>query len=195
MAVATVLSWLAVPAPAQEGFRVTGVAVEATAADALAARTAAQSAGVREAWRRLVAAQAPAEAARLATLPDADLARLVESFEVADEQITARRYSATMTVLFRPAEVRALFARGLGAGSTVEARARFASLAEWTEIRRRLAASPAVSQVDLRSLSGSEARLTLTLAGSPERAAQALSAAGLALTKGAEGWTLALVAP
>ncbi|WP_202614861.1 hypothetical protein [Elioraea sp. Yellowstone] len=188
------LPLLAPGARAQGGFVVRDVAVEASAATPIAAREAAHLQGFREAWRRLLESEAPDRAAALAALPDAELARLVEGFEVAEERVTATRYGATMTVIFRPDPVRALLAGG-AAPARIEARAAFVSLAEWTEIRRRLAGSPAVSRVELLGLSSAEARLGLTFTAGIERAVASLAAAGLALTQGPDGWRLALGAP
>lgn len=168
------------------------VPVEATGPNALAAREAAHREGFRAAWRRLLEAEAPEQVGRLAGLPDAELERLVESFEIAREHVTATRYSAAMTVSFRPGAVRALLARGGAGPAEIDARAVFGSLAEWTEIRRRLAASPAVSRVELRGLSAAEARLGLTLTTGAERAAASLAAAGLTLSQEAGGWRISL---
>jgi hypothetical protein len=182
-------------AHAQGGFVIRDVVVEASAETPIAAREAAHRQGFREAWRRLLEAEAPERAAQLGALPDAELAGLVEGFEVAGEHVTTSRYSARMTVIFRPDPVRALLARGGAGPARIAARAVFASLAEWTEIRRRLAASPAVSRVELRALSPSEARLDLTLTAGTERAATSLAAAGLSLVQGPDGWRIGLGVP
>lgn len=183
------------PAHGQGGFVIRDVAVEASAETPIAARDAAHREGFRQAWQRLLEAEAPDQATRLGALPDAELARLIEGFEVADEHVTATRYSATMTVIFRPDPVRTLLARGGAGPALIEARASFASLAEWIEIRRRLAASPAVSRVELRGLSPSEARLALTLTAGAERAVASLAVSGLSLVQGPDGWRLTLGAP
>ena len=176
------------------GFRIGGIVVDETAADAVAARTAAQATGRQLAWERFLAREAP-EAARLRRLPERELDRLIEGFEVVEEEITARRYRATLAVLFRPEAVRALFARELGPGKTVEVRARFASPGEWAELRRRLAAIAIVSRVEPRGLSAGEARLALTLLGGAARAKSAFATAGLVLETEGELPTLSLAAP
>ncbi|MDW8445407.1 MAG: hypothetical protein RML45_14945 [Acetobacteraceae bacterium] len=181
------------PAQAAEwGFRVGGIVVDETGADAVAARAAAQANGRRAAWDRFLAREAPEAAARLRRVAESDLDRLVEGFEVAEEEITTRRYRATLTVLFRPEAVRALFARELGPGETIEVRARVATPAEWAELRRRLAALPVVGGVELRSLGAGEARLALTVFGGAERAAPALARAGLVLASDGEVRSLGL---
>jgi hypothetical protein len=178
------------PAVAQGGFVIRDIPVEASGPSPMAAREIAHREGFRLAWRRLLEAEAPDQVARLADLPDSELDRLVESFEIDREHVTTTRYSAAMTVIFRPAQVRALLARGGAGPAQIEAVAVFASLAEWTEIRRRLAASPAVSAVELRGLSANAARLGLTLTAGPERAVASLAASGLVLAREPEGWRL-----
>lgn len=183
------------PPRGQSGFAVREVAVEASGPTALAAREAAHREGFRTAWRRLLEAEAPDQAGRLAGLPDAELELLIDSFEIEREHVTATRYSATMTVVFRPEAVRGLLARGGTGRVRIEARTTFASLAEWAEIRRRLAASPAVAGVEVLRLSAAEARLAVTLTGGAERAAAQLAAGGLALGRGSDGeWRIALAA-
>ncbi|WP_439580349.1 hypothetical protein [Elioraea sp.] len=178
------------PALARGGFVIRDVRVEASADTPIAARETAHREGFRLAWQRLLEAEAPDQVGRLATLPDAELDRLINGFEIEREHVTTSRYSAVMTVFFRPEPVRALLARGAVGPVQIEARAVFTSLAEWTEIRRRLAASPAVSQVELRGLSATVARLGLTLTAGPEQAVVSLAAAGLVLGQGPDGWRL-----
>ncbi len=178
------------PAAAQGGFVIRDIPVEASGPSPMAAREIAHREGFRLAWRRLLEAEAPDQVARLADLPDSELDRLVESFEIDREHVTTTRYSAAMTVIFRPVQVRALLARGGAGPAQIEAVAVFASLADWIEIRRRLAASPAVSAVELRGLSANAARLGLTLTAGPERAVASLAAAGLVLAREPEGWRL-----
>jgi hypothetical protein len=177
-------------AAAQGGFVIRDIPVEASGPSPMAAREIAHREGFRLAWRRLLEAEAPDQTARLADLPDSELDRLVESFEIDREHVTTTRYSAAMTVIFRPEPVRALLARGSGGPAEIEAVAVFASLAEWIEIRRRLAASPAVARVELRGLSANAARLGLTLTAGPERAVASLAASGLVLAREPEGWRL-----
>ncbi|MCS6920891.1 MAG: hypothetical protein NZM07_03050 [Elioraea sp.] len=164
------------------GFWVGGIAVDETAADAVTAKATAQASGRRAAWERFLTREAPEAAARLRRLPESELDGLIEGFEVAGEEITARRYRATLKVLFRPEAVRALLARELGPGETIDVRARFASPADWAELRRRLSAIPVVSRVELRGLGAGEARLALTLLGGAARAESAFAGAGLVLT-------------
>jgi hypothetical protein len=182
-------------AAAQEsGFIVRGVAAEATAETATAARERAIAGGLRSAWATLLAREAPGDQARLGAISAEELERLVESYEVGDERVGATRYAATLTVLFRPAPVRALLAARPSAGPAgrIEVTAPLAGVNDWVEIRRRLAGAPAVGGVEILSLSRREARLALTIPGGEQAAASALAAAGLRLGEGPGGRTLGL---
>ena len=67
------------------------------------------------------------------------------------------------------------------------------SLEEWVRIRRSLATSAMVRQVDVGSLSRTEAHLTLQHAGEPAALAAALSQQDLELSQSGDGfWTLRL---
>jgi len=90
-------------------FRVDGVAVDVTAADAETARARALLDGQRAAFARLVARIVPAAAiARLPTLDDDALTRLVKGFEVGDERVAPKRYIATLSFRFDGPAVSAL---------------------------------------------------------------------------------------
>jgi hypothetical protein len=102
------------PASGQDAeYRVTGVEVEATAADAVAARQLAVEAGQRQALRRLLdRLGAAGEVPDAASLPLDDL---VASFEVLDETVGPTSYGATLAVAFDRAEVERLLDRsGVG---------------------------------------------------------------------------------
>ncbi len=176
------------------GFAVRGIAAEATADTATAARERAIAGGLRSAWTALLAREAPGEEARLSSVSAEELERLVESYEVQNEQIGLTRYAATLNVFFRPERVRALLAArpSGGPGGRVEVVAPLSGLQDWVEIRRRLANAPAIGGYEVLSLSRREARLALTLPGGQAAAASALSSAGLRLGEGAGGLTLGL---
>ncbi|MCU0986309.1 MAG: hypothetical protein MUC89_15460 [Acetobacteraceae bacterium] len=180
-------------AAAQEsGFVVRGVAAEATAETATAARERAIAGGLRSAWATLLAREAPADQARLGAISAQDLERLIESYEVENERVGSTRYAATLTVLFRPEPVRALLAArpSVGPAGRIEVTAPLSGVNDWVEIRRRLAGAPAVGEVEILSLSRREARLALTVSGGEQAAAAALAAAGLRLRDGPGGRTL-----
>lgn len=109
---ALVLLLCAPPALAAEVFTVSGVRVDATAADAVAARDKAFAQGQRQAFaqlsKRLTGAAMKA--------PGGDvLASLIRDFEVEGERFSATRYVATYTYRFRPDATRAyLDAQGVG---------------------------------------------------------------------------------
>lgn len=183
------------PAAGQDsGFVVRGVAAEATAENATAARERAIAGGLRSAWATLVAREAPGDQARLAAISAGEIERLVESYEVGDERVGPTRYAATLTVLFRPEPVRALLAARPSAGPAgrIEVTAPLSGVNDWVEIRRRLSGAPAVSGVEIIALSRREARLALTVSGGDQAAAAALAAAGLRLGDGPGGRTLGL---
>lgn len=175
------------------GFRVSGIAAEATAETATAARERAIAGGLRSAWMALLAREAPADQARLGSVSAEELERLVESYEVENERVGTTRYAATLTVNFRPDRVRSLLATApaRAAAGRVEVVAPLSGVNDWVEIRRRLANAPAVGGYEILSLSRREARLALALPGGQAGAA-ALEQAGLRLTDGPSGPTLTL---
>jgi hypothetical protein len=95
-------------------FRVSGIPVDVTASDAVAARRAALEQGQRQGLERLLRRLVPAE--RHAGLPSVDalpIDRYVQSLEIADEEVSSTRYIADLTVAYAPEAVRDLLA---GAG-------------------------------------------------------------------------------
>jgi Uncharacterized protein conserved in bacteria (DUF2066) len=122
---AGLLAWWPAPAAraqtAAEVFQVSGIAVDATAADAVAAREQAlldgQSEGLRRLMRRLVP---PEEHGRLPSVGPAEIERYVQNFEIAEEQVASNRYLAQLTVRYEPDAVRELLqAGGLSYAETV----------------------------------------------------------------------------
>ena len=112
LALALLAWWPASIARAQNGadlFQVSGIEVDATAADAVAAREQAllqgQIEGLRRLMRRLVPAQ---EHARLPSVGPAEIEQYVQNFEIADEQVASNRYLAQLTVRYEPEAVRGL---------------------------------------------------------------------------------------
>src|SRR5580704_15909065 len=94
---------------ATDPFSVTGVAVDATAATASAARDTALADGQRKAFRQLLERlAAPADYGRLPHPSDAEIVPLVAGFQLQEERTSAVRYLATLTYSFRPNAVRAL---------------------------------------------------------------------------------------
>lgn len=96
----------AATAAADAAFSVAGVAVDVTAADAEAARTAALADGQRRAFRRLLERLVPeADHGRLPVLSDPAVTELVRGYEVSGERVGPDRYIASLTFHFKPGEV------------------------------------------------------------------------------------------
>ena len=75
----------------------------------------------------------------------------------------------------------ALAPRNMATVATVEAIARYGGMAEWLEIRRRLAAAPEVARIDVVAISVDRARLRIALRAAPPAAAEALAESGILL--------------
>jgi hypothetical protein len=111
---AVLFGLLALPAASraqtdQAVFQVSGIAVDATAADAVAARRQALLEGQREGLDRLLHRLVPAAEQRL--LPevgDLNIERYVSNFEIASEELSTTRYIAQLTVRYEPDAVREL---------------------------------------------------------------------------------------
>ena len=85
------------------------IPVDASAADAVAAREQALVQGQVEGLRRLLRRLAPAEAyGRLPVVGPAEIERYVQNFEIAEEQVASNRYLAQLTVGYQPDAVREL---------------------------------------------------------------------------------------
>jgi hypothetical protein len=84
------------------------VKVDATAANAIEARRMARLDGQRQALAKAVAQLAGSPDFELPTLSDRAITAMVDSFEVANERVSAVRYLADYTFHFRPARVRRL---------------------------------------------------------------------------------------
>jgi hypothetical protein len=120
-------STYAAPAPAASTpgdlFTVTGIRVDATAESAQTARDAAMAQGRPEAWSQIYRRLTPSAMwGRQPRLADAQLFRLIRSFEVAGERRSTTRYLADVTFHFNPVAVRQLL-RQSGVSFT-EARSR-----------------------------------------------------------------------
>jgi hypothetical protein len=92
-----------------EVFQVSGIEVDASAANAVAAREQALAAGQREGLDRLLRRLVPAdEHRRLPAVGSLDIDRFVQNFEIADEELSSTRYLAQLTVRYDPEAVREL---------------------------------------------------------------------------------------
>ncbi|WP_431281604.1 hypothetical protein ACQW02_19655 [Humitalea sp. 24SJ18S-53] len=188
----------------QGGFNQRGVVAEATADDAVAARERGMIAAQRNAYTRLASEMG------LPTASDRQIEAMVDSVVVEEERTTRTTYTGRLTVNFNPERVQAFAGRRLAAapataprpqgGSQIpatylEVTARYASLAEWLDVRRRLLASGNVAQVDVLAISTDQARLRLGLRAPAAQVATELMASGLRMAQGArpgEGWRVGL---
>ena len=104
---------IAVNQGAPDVFTVSGIEVDATSSDAVTARTQAiregQQAGLDRLLRRLVPA---ADYGRLPPASSLPIDDYVQSFEIANEELSSTRYIAQLTVAYDPGAVRDLLRRG-----------------------------------------------------------------------------------
>ncbi|WP_448205528.1 DUF2066 domain-containing protein [Azospirillum sp. sgz302134] len=106
---------------AADGYTVSGVKVDVSAANANAARDQAIREAQVKAWNEMYKRLVPS-ATSAPKVSDNDLARLVQGFEIDDEKVSATRYLGTITVRFRPNAVRESL--GMAAQQYVEPPAR-----------------------------------------------------------------------
>ncbi len=183
-----------------------GVPAEAAAANAVAARDQAYANARRIAFQRM----AEALGGNIHTPSDAQLERMVAAVIVENERTSSTRYTGQLTVQFSPGQVSALTGRSFSGGGAVgspggmalnipmaaqahvEASARFNSLQEWLDLRRRLRASNSVATVDIVAISPDAARMRLGLRQPPGEAAASLGAAGVAVQQDGGRWQLEL---
>ncbi|WP_379873987.1 DUF2066 domain-containing protein [Lacibacterium aquatile] len=78
----------------------------------------------------------------------------------------------------------------VGGPTAFDARVPLSGLAEWQEIRRRLATIPQIRTVNVRAVAPREAIVGLELASSLEQAKSALAARQLAIEEAEDGWRL-----
>ena len=103
------------------GYSVDNVAVEASAGNATEARAKAFAQGPRKGLQQLLQ-QIGADPARVSGMSDADVERLVQSFQVKSEQASPGHYSANLAYTFRSSGVQQLLAGG-GAAPPITATA------------------------------------------------------------------------
>ena len=96
-------------APLEDVFTVSGVAVDAEAETAAAAREPALAEGQRRAFRRLIERLVlSADQLRRPELAEPALTALVQGIEIQEEKTSSTRYLATLTISFKKDEVRQL---------------------------------------------------------------------------------------
>jgi len=177
-----------------------GVPAEATAENGVLARDKALASGRRAAWQRLLAEAGVSGP----TLSDSQIEDMVSSIVIEEERTSPTRYAGRITVNFNPTRVR----RALGGRATagmagqapgvpgapaaapegpapisnyIEVIATYASMAEWTEITRRLRTAGPIGSVAIQAMATDAARLRLGLRATPQAVAGRMAAAGLAM--------------
>ena len=188
-----------------------GVPAEATAENGVVAQERAFAAGRRAAWDRI---QGMVNTPRRPT--DAELDRMVRSIVIEQETTGPQRYTGRMTIQF-DAEAVQSFAEGgevraatLPSGiaseapanvttptpvlASLEATARYGSLNEWLEIRRRVVAAGA--KLDVMAITTDRAHLNLGLRVPVGLAQEVFAQSGLQLVPGTgtrnDQWRLGL---
>jgi hypothetical protein len=112
--VAAMVGLSALPSPGhaqtdQAVFQVSGIPVDATAKDAVTARSQALLEGKKAGLERLMRRLVPAgEQNLLPAVADLNIERYVQNFEITSEQLSSTRYIAELTVRYEPDAVREL---------------------------------------------------------------------------------------
>ncbi|WP_225765987.1 hypothetical protein [Inquilinus sp. Marseille-Q2685] len=193
------------------GYSVDSVAVEATAANATEARTKAFAQGPRKALQQLLQ-QIGADPNRVSGMSDADVERLVQSFQVKSEQASPGHYAANLAYTFRSAGVQQLLAGGgaappaiatapgtapgtlpqpgFAARGSVTVTVPIAAPADWYDVQGRLTRLGGVVSSSLVSLTARQAVLELRFPGDQAQLNQILSQQGLTVQQGAQALEL-----
>ncbi len=194
------------PTLAAAPYVVSGVPVDVTAADAAMARDQAIAEGQRKAFSMLMEQLVGVEkAATIQTPDDAQLAGMVQDFEVESERLSSVRYIGVMTYRFDAASIDAIIGKpadGMpdvtigavpsGPVQTLSVVVPIASLRDWVEIQRRLSGIPSVQRAEVRSLARTEGELNLVFFGDEAQLQQALAQRQLSLLQDAQQWVLQL---
>ncbi len=187
------------PAPASvaDPYTVDGVLIDMPVASAQEARDSALLAAERQALQKLRdQLAASGNAAVIAEPSDSQLARMVQNFEVANERISAKRYSGNFTIRFRPHTVAQVapettpMAEAVVATHSVVALYRFTSLPQWTAMQQRLLQSGVVRSVDLQAIGRGYVKAALNYTGPIDALDNALGTQGLRLQQDTTGWVL-----
>ncbi|MDB5371283.1 MAG: hypothetical protein JWP20_2841, partial [Roseomonas sp.] len=206
-AVITGLLGMPLLAHAQEsgGFVQRGVKVEATAENAVIARTRALASAQRQAFEKMAAELGISRSAS-----DSQIDGLVDSIIIEQERATRTGYNGRLTVNFNPRRVANFGGVSAGGGGAVagsdaappvvpgnlnasapaafnpasafvESVTAFGGMQEWLDLRRRLLAGPEVASVDILAIAVDGARLRLGLRTPPNEAARTLALRGIVL--------------
>jgi hypothetical protein len=193
------------------GYSVDNVAVEASAGNATEARAKAFAQGPRKGLQQLLQ-QIGADPNRVSGMSDADVERLVQSFQVKSEQASPGHYSANLAYTFRSSGVQQLLAGG-GAAPPITATAPgavpgtqpqpgfeargsvtvtvpIAAPADWYDVQGRLTKLGGMVSSSLVSLTARQAVLELRFPGDQTQLNQILAQQGLTVQQGAQALEL-----
>lgn len=199
------VAWSAAPAAAAP-YVVSGVPVDVTAADAVAARDQAILEGQRKAFTMLMEQQlGPEKAATIKTPSDDRLSSMIEDFEVESERISGVRYVGVLTFRFDQDSIDAATGKApeataeivtdampSGPVRTITVNVPIASLRDWLEVQRRLSGIRTVQRTDVRGIARTEGELNLVFFGDELALQQALAQRQLTLSRDAQRWVLQL---
>ncbi len=195
------------------GYSVDNVAVEASAGNATEARAKAFAQGPRKGLQQLLQ-QIGADPNRVSGMSDADVERLVQSFQVKSEQASPGHYSANLAYTFRSSGVQQLLAGssqdhiaglpgtapgtapqpgatpGFEARGSVTVTVPIAAPADWYDVQGRLTRLGGVVSSSLVSLTARQAVLELRFPGDQTQLNQILSQQGLSVQQGAQALEL-----
>ncbi|MGF6231297.1 hypothetical protein QFZ27_005252 [Inquilinus ginsengisoli] len=195
------------------GYSVDNVAVEASAGNATEARAKAFAQGPRKGLQQLLQ-QIGADPNRVSGMSDADVERLVQSFQVKSEQASPGHYSANLAYTFRSSGVQQLLAGssqdhiaalpgtapgtapqpgatpGFEARGSVTVTVPIAAPADWYDVQGRLTRLGGVVSSSLVSLTARQAVLELRFPGDQTQLNQILAQQGLTVQQGAQALEL-----
>lgn len=180
-------------------YAVGGVAVTKTGDNVAQLREQALTEGQGVALRQLLQRLLPSDVDPARVMPRAaDIAGLVEGYDIEQENTTANRYTATVTYRFRPTAIRGLVQSAMqdsgaplpGQSDRIRARIALNGVEEWIEIRKRLAAIPVIRSTGTIGLNRTEAVVELTLAASIEQVTAALARRDMVLEAIEGGYVL-----
>jgi len=196
------------PALAAEPYVVSGVPVDVTAADSATARDQAIVEGQRKAFSMLMEQLLGVDKAPTIQTPnDAQLAGMVQDFEVESERLSSVRYIGVMTYRFDAASIDAIIGKPAdgtpdvtigatpsGPTQSLSVIVPIASLRDWVEVQRRLSGIPSVQRAEVRSLARTEGQLDLVYYGDERQLQQVLAQRQLSLLQDAQQqqWVLQL---
>lgn len=160
---------------------VTAVQIDMPISSPQAGRDEALAAAQHQAWTRLQEQMLVTNPdIKLPAVSDAQLNKLMQSFQVAGEKISAKRYIGSYTVQFRPHAIQALVGGSAlpasvsnsgsiaSSGAVIAVRYQFRSLPEWIETERRLKSINSIQQRELKIVGRSYVQVNLHYTGSLE---------------------------